>query len=51
MRKVFANTEHVYTFLDDFLVVTDDLETHFQTIDRVFSLLDDANLKINITLH
>ena len=48
MRKVFANTEHVYTFLDDILVATVDLETHVQTIDKVFSLLNDANLKINI---
>ena len=47
MRKVFASVENVYTFLDDILVATNNLDKHFETLDKVFSLLNDANLKIN----
>ena len=48
MRKVFANTNHVYTFLDDILVATNNLDDHYAVLNKVFSLLKNANLKINL---
>ena len=48
MRKVFVNTPNMYTFLDDVLIATPTLEEHFETLNNVFTLLSNANLKINL---
>ena len=48
MRKVFVNTPNVYTFLDDVFIATPTLEEHFETLNNVFTLLSNANLKINL---
>ena len=47
-RKVFVNTPNVYTFLDDVLIATPALEEYFETLNNVFTLLSNANLKINL---
>ena len=47
MRNLFCNQEHVFTFLDDILIATDTIETHFEILEKVFTTLKNANLKVN----
>ena len=48
MRTLFNNVEHVFTFLDDILVATNSLEEHYSVLNNVFSILSNANLKVNL---
>lgn len=40
--------QHVFTYLDDLIVVNKTFEEHIQTLSRVFDSLKDANLTVNV---
>lgn len=48
MRMLFQDVPNVYTFLDDILIATETLEQQISTLKKVFKILTDANLKVNL---
>ena len=49
MDSLFQNVEGVYCYLDDLLIHTADEETHFQVVEKVIKILDDAGLSLSIS--
>lgn len=41
--------DHVFVYIDDLLVVSADLETHFERLSQLADCLKSANLTINVT--
>ena len=48
MDKIFRNVDCVFVYLDDILVFSEDQEQHKKHLDKVFSILDENNLKISL---
>lgn len=41
--------DHVFVYIDDLLVVSTDLDTHFERLQTVAEKLRDANITINVS--
>lgn len=47
MDELLGGIEGVLVFMDDILVATPDVESHFIVLERVFQVLKNYNLKIS----
>ncbi|KAG0439114.1 Retrovirus-related Pol polyprotein from transposon [Dictyocoela muelleri] len=47
MNQIFRSVENCIIYLDDILIYTNDIETHHDTLKRVFRVMKDNNISIN----
>ena len=39
---------HVHVFIDDILIFTEDVKTHLEVLEKVFKILDESGMKLNV---